>query len=194
MFLPIEQLHVISTKQNIDQAPEKSLFMLLEAKFLGHEIGYNTIKPINSKVAAIRKLLPPALMSFVGAPNFYTKFIEKRHINIKPFYDLLHENTPWSWTTEHETLFHKLKNALTSDTEITIPNTKHPFFITVDTSLIGLLGIVHALQVCEFLIIGFPYPIHIFTDHKHLLHCFTKKETLVHVFIVLKCNSQISQN
>ena len=77
-------------------------------------------------------------MSFIGALNFYTKFIEKLHINLKPFCDLLHENTPWSWTTEHETLFHKLKNALTSDTNFTIFNTKHPFFITVDASLIGL--------------------------------------------------------
>ena len=32
-------------------------------------------------------------MSFIGALTFYTKFIEKLHINLKPFYDLLHENT-----------------------------------------------------------------------------------------------------
>ena len=38
-----------------------------------------------------------------------------------------------------------------------------------------LLGIVHALQIYDFLIIGSPHPIHVFTDHKPLLHCFTKK-------------------
>ena len=101
--------------------------------------------------------------------------------------------------------------SLTSETELTIPNTKHPFFITVDAPLLGLgavlfqlnkqnkmkvisynsrilnpqeqklstldqelLGIVHALQIYEFLIIGSPHPIHIFTDQKPLLHCFTK--------------------
>ena len=32
----------------------------------------------------------------------------------------------------------KLKMSLTSETELTIPYTKHPFFITVDASLIGL--------------------------------------------------------
>ena len=67
-------------------------------------------------------------MSLIGALNVYTKFIEKLHINLKPFNNLLHEKTPWSWTTDHETLFHKLKNAPTSDIELTIPNTKHPFF------------------------------------------------------------------
>ena len=154
-------------------------------------------------------------MSFIGALNFYTKFIEKLHINLKPFYDLLHENTPWKWTDEHESLFQKLKMSLTSETELTIPNTKHPFFITVDASLIGLgavlfqlneqnkkkvisynsrilnpqeqklstldrelLGIVHALQIYEFLIIGSPHPIHNFTDHKPLLPCYTKKGNL----------------
>ena len=76
-------------------------------------------------------------MSSVGALIFYTKFIEKLHINLKPFYDLLQENTPWNWTSEHELLFNKLKSSLTSDTELTIPNTRHPFFITVDASLIG---------------------------------------------------------
>ena len=41
-----------------------------------------------------------------------------------------------------------------------------------------LLGIVHALQIYEFPIIGSPIPIHIFTDHKPLLPCFTKKGNL----------------
>ena len=133
-------------------------------------------------------------------------------LTLNLFYDLLHENTPWKWTDEHESLFQKLKRSLTSETELTIPNTKHPLFSTVDASLIGLgadlfqlneqnkmkvisynsrilnpqeqklstldrklLGIVHALQIYEFLIIGSPHPKHIFTDHKPLLQCFTKK-------------------
>ena len=83
--------------------------MLLKVKVLGHEIGYNTIKPIHSKIAAIQKVPSPtgkvALMSFIDALNFYTKL----HINLKLFYDFLHENTPWKWTDEHERLFQKLK-------------------------------------------------------------------------------------
>ena len=115
--------------------------------------------------------------------------------------------------------------SLTPETELTIPNTKHPIFITFDASLIGLgavlfqlneqikmkvisyssrilnpeeqklstldrelLGIVHALQFYEFRIIGSPHPIHIFAVHNPLLHCFTKKVTLVFVSIDLKCN------
>ena len=113
--------------------------MLLKVKFLGHEYCYNTIKP--SKIAAIHKIPSPtgkvALMSFIGALNLYTNFIEKLHLNLKPFYDLLHENTPWKWTDEHENHFQKLKMSLTSETELTTPNTRLPLF-TVDASLIGL--------------------------------------------------------
>ena len=98
MFQLIEQLHIISTKNQLKLAPEKSFFMLLKVKFLGHEIGYNTIKPIHSKIAAIYKISSPtgtvALMSFIGALNFDTEFIEKLNNNLKLFYDLLHENTP----------------------------------------------------------------------------------------------------
>ena len=67
-------------------------------------------------------------MGFVGAFNFYTEFIEKLHINLKPISDLLHENTPWNWTEEHERLFQTFISSLTFETELTFPNTKHPFF------------------------------------------------------------------
>ena len=219
MFQLIEQLHNISSKQNLKLAPEKSFLVLLKVEFLGHEIGYNTIKPIHSKIAAVHKTPSlngkVALMSFISALNFYTNFIEKLHINLKHFFDLLHENTPWKWTDEHETLFQQLKMSFTFETELTITNTKHLFSITVDASLIGLggvffqlneenemkvtsyysrilnpqenklssidrefLGIVHALQKNELLINGSPHPIHVFTDHKPLLHYFTKKGNL----------------
>ena len=98
MFQLIEQLHTISTKHNLKLAPKKSFFMLLKVKVLGHQIGCITIKPIHSKVDAIHKIPSPtckvALMSFISAINFYTNFIEKFLINFKPFYDLLHKNTP----------------------------------------------------------------------------------------------------
>ena len=38
-----------------------------------------------------------------------------------------------------------------------------------------LLGIVYALQVYEFLIIGSPHPIILFTDHKTIITLFYKK-------------------
>ena len=135
----------------------------------------------------------------------------------------MHERTPWNWTQDHEHIFQQIKSALTSETELTIPNSQHPFFITVGASLVGsravllqlneynkkkvfsynslnlnprkqnlsnrnseFIGIVYALQLYEFVLKG--SRIHIFSDHKPLLHCFTKNSILVHAFFVLKCN------
>ena len=66
MFHLKEQLHNLSTKTSLKLAPEKTFFMLLEIKFLGHEIGYNTIKPINSLLQNLPILL--ALIQNIHLP------------------------------------------------------------------------------------------------------------------------------
>ena len=124
---------------------------------------------------------------------------ETMNVNIEPFLDLLLEHTPWKWTPDHERLFQKLKTGLTSEIELTILNTKHPpfyhswrfskwirrcyfltqwrkpnesYFLYFSNSTIAreLLGIVHALQINEFLIVGSSHPIYVFSVHKLLLH------------------------
>ena len=154
-------------------------------------------------------------MQFLGSLNFYSKIIEKLHIDLKPLYTLLHDDVKFQWTPELEKIFHDVKIKMTAETELTIPNTKHLFFITVDASLVGLgavlfqmneenkmrvisyisrilntqeqklstldgeiLAIVFALHIYEFLIIGSPHPVYIFTDHKPFSHCFSKKGNL----------------
>ena len=74
-------------------------------------------------------------MQFLGSVNFSSKFIEKLHINLKPLDTLLHDDVKFQWTPELEKIF---EDRMTAETELSIPNTKHPFFITVDASLDGL--------------------------------------------------------
>ena len=131
MFELIKGLQKIVTKENLKLAPEKSLYMSLEVKLLGHELGNNTIKPISSKIEAIKRIPSPKekkdFMQFLGSVNFYSKFIEKLLINLKPLYTLLHDDVKFQWTPEIEKIFQDVKNAMTAETELTIPNTKHPF-------------------------------------------------------------------
>ena len=77
------------------------------------------------------------VMQFLDSVNFYSKFIEKLHINLKPLHTVLHDDVKFQWTPELEIIFQNIKNTMTAETELTIPNTKHPFFITVDASLVG---------------------------------------------------------
>ena len=131
MFELIKGLQKIVTKENLKLAPEKSLYMSLKVKLLGHELGNNTIKPISSKIEAIKRIPSPKekkdFMQFLGSVNFYSKFIEKLLFNLKPLYTLLHDDVKFQWTPEIEKIFQDVKNAMTAETELTIPNTKHPF-------------------------------------------------------------------
>ena len=124
--------------------------MLLKVKILGHEIWNNTIKPTPSKIEAIKKVPSPKekkdVMQFLGSVNFHTKFIERLQIILKPLYTLLHDDVKLQWTPELEKIVQEFKNAMTAETELTIPNTKHPFFITVDASLIGLGAVLFQMN------------------------------------------------
>ena len=98
---------------------------------MGHEIENNTIKPIPSKIEAIKKISSPKekkdVMQFLGSVNIYSKFIEKLYINLKPLYTLIHDDVNFQWTPELEKIIRDVKNAMTAETELTIPNTKPPF-------------------------------------------------------------------
>ena len=59
MFELIKELHKIATKAKLKLAHEKSFYMLLTVKFLGHEIVNNTIKPISSQIEAIKRIPSP---------------------------------------------------------------------------------------------------------------------------------------
>ena len=96
MFELIKERHKITTKENLKLAPEKSFYMLLKVNFVRHEIGNNTNKSIPSKREAIKRISSPKekkdVMQFLRSVNFYSKFVKKLHINLKPIYTLLHDD------------------------------------------------------------------------------------------------------
>ena len=126
MFELIKELHKIATKENLKLAHEKSFCMLLKVKFLGHEIENNTIKQIPSKIEAIERIPSPKqktdVMQFLGSVNIYSKFIEKLPIKFKPLYTILYDDVKIQWTPELEKIFQDVKNSMTAETELTIPN------------------------------------------------------------------------
>ena len=104
--------------------------MLLKVKILGHEIDYNTKKTNQFQKCCFSKNFltdEVALMSFIGALNLDTKFLETLHGHFQPFYDLLLEKITWNCSSEHKFQLQQIKSSLTSVFELTIPNTKHPF-------------------------------------------------------------------
>ena len=55
----------------------------------------------------------------------------------KPFYELLRDDVPFKWTKEHGKLFQNIKDRISEETILAVPNPKYPFHIHVDSSSIG---------------------------------------------------------
>ena len=104
----IKELQIIAKQENLELAPKKSIHMLLKLKVLEKKDVF--------------------FFQFLGSVNFYSKPVEKLHVNLKPLYNLLDDEVEFEWTPELAKIFQNVENAMTADTELTIPNTKHPFF------------------------------------------------------------------
>ena len=91
----LEQPHDNANERNLEVAPEKSCFMLLSVKNLYHESSLNTSKQLQFKTVALHQNPSPTakieLRKFIGSRNFYSKFFDKLHVNVKPLYDILHD-------------------------------------------------------------------------------------------------------
>ena len=71
-------------------------------------------------------------MSFIGALNFYTEFIEKLHITLNRFTTFYMRTLPGNGQMNTKDSF----MSLTSETELTIPNTKHQFSLQLMLQLL----------------------------------------------------------
>ena len=90
-----------------------------EIRYVGRMIGSRGIHPLPGNVAAIQHMATPTniseLRSFLGAINFYGNFIINLQQHCAPLHDLLRNNTKWSWTPQHDVIFKKLKNVISTD-------------------------------------------------------------------------------
>ena len=57
---------------------------------------------------------------------------------MKPVYDLLQDYFQFHWNVDLETLVQQIKTSFAKDVTLTLPNTDHPFFFNVDSSLTGI--------------------------------------------------------
>ena len=57
---------------------------------------------------------------------------------MKVLYDLLEQNIKFHQKNLLKTLIQQIKKTITNDVTLTLPNTNHPFYITVDSSLTGI--------------------------------------------------------
>ncbi|XP_040172372.1 uncharacterized protein K02A2.6-like [Anopheles arabiensis] len=120
----------------------KCNFYKSQIKYLGHLLDGKGLRPDPDKIKAILKLLPPTdvpgVRSFLGAINFYGKFVHNMRMLRHPLDDLLKEGKVFCWTPQCQHAFEQFKKILSSDLLLTHYNPRLDIIVSADASSIGL--------------------------------------------------------
>jgi len=113
--------------------PSKCHFVQERIDFLGHIVSGQGIEVDGRKVEAISKWPPPRnvkeLMSFLGAANFFRRFIRRFAHMALPLTGLLKRDAPWLWGDPQQEAFEALKQALSTAPVLRPPDPSNGKFI-----------------------------------------------------------------
>jgi hypothetical protein len=118
--------------------PGKCEFEKKEVEYLGLVVGNGEVKMDPRKLGAISEWPEPKtvkeIQSFLGFCNFYRNFINKFATTARPLWDLTKKTKEWKWGVEERHAFQKLKNDITSQPVLSLPNFEDPFRVEADAS------------------------------------------------------------
>ncbi|MBW0521543.1 hypothetical protein O181_061258 [Austropuccinia psidii MF-1] len=129
---------------------KKCHFGLKELKALGHVVSGLSLG-IYKKVAAV--LLKPMpqnkkkTQSFLGFEEYYRQHIEDFASIARPLYKLCDKDTVFEMTVDRVKAFESLRQALTTDPLLLMPDFKMPFKLCIDASGDGLGASLHQVQI-----------------------------------------------
>ncbi|XP_017476105.1 PREDICTED: uncharacterized protein K02A2.6-like isoform X2 [Rhagoletis zephyria] len=130
------KLHNITVNFN------KCKFFQKSCTYLGYHIDKNGISPDKSKINKILELPPPKdvseLRTFLGAINYYGKFIREMRALRNPLDVLLKTDSKWVWSSQCQQHFNKFKELLSSDLLLTHYDPRLPIKVAADGSNVGL--------------------------------------------------------
>ena len=124
---------------------EKCVFLQKSVTYLGHVIDHEGIHPADSKLQGILDAEAPQnlgeLCAYLGIINYYNKFLPNASSVLKPLYDLLHQDTKWSWGKDQAEAFQLSKDLLSSNRLLVHYDPRLNIFLECDASPHGL-GVV----------------------------------------------------
>ena len=116
----------------------KCEFFKQSIDFLGHVISHAGLDMEPTKVKAVQDWPAPKsvteLRSFLGLAGYYRKFVRHFSHICSPLTELLHKDTSWTWTQQHQTAFDNLKRAVSTAPTLALPDETLPFVIRTDAS------------------------------------------------------------
>ncbi|GFO34730.1 reverse transcriptase [Plakobranchus ocellatus] len=137
LFSPLRQ-------HGLHANPAKLSIGFSKTEFLGHMISHGTLAPVQDKVSKLINLTVPTtkkqVRSFMGMLNYYRAFIPDFASIAAPLTNLLRKGSPEkvSWNQSCQQSFDTVKDLLSSDPILIIPDINEQFVVRSDASDTGL--------------------------------------------------------
>uniref|UniRef100_A0A914HTM2 RNA-directed DNA polymerase n=1 Tax=Globodera rostochiensis TaxID=31243 RepID=A0A914HTM2_GLORO len=120
----------------------KCKFMCEQLKFLGHIVSADGIRPDPARSAAIESMPAPTnaqtLRSFLGAINYYSRFVKQMREIRTPLDELLKKDVSWHWGPAQQHAFDTAKQILQSELLLTHYDPDKPITVAADASKDGI--------------------------------------------------------
>ena len=127
--------------------------------FLGHVLTETGIEVQPEKVETVQKWPTPRnlteLRSFVGLCSYYRRFISGFANLAAPLHALTRKNARFSWGSEQEEAFEKLKEKLTTAPILGMPRDEGTYYLDTDASDIGLGAVLSQEQDGEEVVLAY---------------------------------------
>ena len=129
-------------KANLRLKIAKCEFMKKELNYLGHIISDEGISGDPQKVSAVQNMEPPKTVrevrSFLGMTSYYRKYVPDFSKTARPLNLLTKKNAKFRWSSEAQSAFEKLKEALLRAPILAFPDIRKPFKLYTDASQYAL--------------------------------------------------------
>ena len=154
--------HLQHVKQNPDVLKRENLYVELSKcefgktslNYLGHIVGGGELKIDPSKVAVIVKWPKPKsatkVRSFLGAAQYWRKFISIFSSIAAPLHALTGLNKVFQWGGKQQKAFDTLKERISTTPILALPDLQHPFETKTDASeyAMGAVLMQHKKPIC----------------------------------------------
>jgi hypothetical protein len=131
-------------KHGLTVRPSKVEAGYTTIEFLGHVVGKGKMRPVPQKVSKILNIAIPTtkkqVRALLGLIGFYRRYIPNYASVMAPLVNLTRKNqsSKVKWSKECQSAFDMVKNVLSSEPVVTLPDFTKPFIVRSDASSTGI--------------------------------------------------------